>query len=450
MEVFTAFGAHADYEMGRVVDAARAVPGGENTMIVYMLGDNGASAEGGLDGTLNEIAAYSGVPMHWQDMVKDIDDLGSKKFDNHFPVGWAHAVNAPFQWTKQVASHFGGTRNPLIIDWPARIKHPGELRPQFHHVIDIAPTILEAAGIREPTMVNGVAQKPMEGVSMVYTFDQANSLSHRKTQYFEMQGYRGIYQDGWMASSITFEPWVLQRPKFDIDKAKWELYDVTKDFSQAHDLAAENPLKVRQMEQLFWAEAAKHDVLPIDWRSLERTSDIAMGRPNPTIGRKRFEYPGGLTSVLLGSAPVLGNRSFSISADVTIPPGGADGMIFTQGGFTAGWGFYIQGGKLVGEHNFLGLQRFKVISSEPVPTGKVTLGMDFAYDGGGPAKGGLMALSANGRRIGEGRIERTVPGQYSAFEGQDIGMDTGTPIDEGYTPPFAFGGKIQSLKVELQ
>ena len=450
MEVFVAYGAHADAEMGRIVDAVKALPDADNTMIVYILGDNGASAEGGLEGTLNEIAAYSGVPMHWQDMVKSIDDLGTKKFDNHFPVGWAHAVNTPFQWTKQVASHFGGTRNPLIIDWPARIKDHGALRSQFHHVIDVAPTILEAAGIREPATVDGTPQKPIEGVSMVYAFDEAGAPSHRKTQYFEMQGYRGIYQDGWMASSITFEPWILQRPQFDIDKAKWELYNIKEDFSQAHDLAAANPLKVKQMNDLFWAEAAKYDVLPIDWRSLERTSDIAMGRPNPTIGRKHFEYPGQLTNVLLGSAPVLGNTSFSVTADVIVPAGGAEGMIFTQGGFTAGWGFYVQGGKLVGEHNFLGLNRYKVVSTEALPTGSSTLKMEFAYDGGGPAKGGTITLSVNGKKIGEGRIDRTVPGQYSAFEGQDIGKDTGTPIDEGYTPPFSFNGEITKVIVDLK
>jgi arylsulfatase A-like enzyme len=257
-------------------------------------------------------------------------NLGTRKFDNHFPVGWAHAVNTPFRWTKQVASHFGGTRNPLIIDWPARIKDHGALRSQFHHVIDIASTILEAAGLNEPTMVDGTPQKPIEGVSMNYTFDNASAPSHRKTQYFEMQGYRGIYQDGWMASSITFEPWILQRPQFDIDKAKWELYNIKEDFSQAHDVSNQNPLKIKQMGDLFWAEAAKYDVLPIDWRSLERTSDIAMGRPNPTIGRKHFEYPGQLTNVLLGSAPVLGNTSFSVTADVNTPPGGADGMIHAR------------------------------------------------------------------------------------------------------------------------
>jgi hypothetical protein len=298
-------------------------------------------------------------------------------------------------------------------------------------------------------MVDGTPQKPIEGVSMNYTFDDASAAGHRKTQYFEMQGYRGIYQDGWMASSITFEPWILQRPQFDIDKAKWELYNIKEDFSQAHDLANHNSLKVKQMGDLFWAEAAKYDVLPIDWRSLERTSDIAMGRPNPTIGRQHFEYPGQLTNVLLGSAPVLGNTSFSITADVDIPPGGADGMIFTQGGFTAGWGFYVQGGNLVGEHNFLGLNRYKIVSTESVPTGRSSLKMDFAYDGSGLAKGGVITLSVNGKKIGEGRVDRTVPGQYSAFEGQDIGKDTGTPIDEGYTPPFSFGGEIKSVTVDL-
>lgn len=450
MEAFAAFGAHADYEMGRIIDTVKAMPDADNTMIIYILGDNGASAEGGLEGTLNEIAAYSGVPMHWQDMQTVIDDIGGRKYDNHFPVGWAHAMNTPFQWTKQVASHFGGTRNPMVISWPARIKQIGQLRSQFEHVIDIAPTILEAAGISEPTSVDGTAQKPMEGISIVYTFDNATAPSRRKTQYFEMQGYRGIYQDGWMASSVTFEPWILQRPVFDVDKAKWELYKITDDFSQAKDLAGDNPLKVRQMEQLFWAEAAKYNVLPLDWRSLERTSDIAMGRPNPTIGRKHFEYPGDLTNIMLGSAPVLSNRSFSVKADIDTTDSGASGMIFTQGGFTAGWGFYVADQKLVGVHNFLGIERYRIVSTEPLQKGKSTVELDFAYDGGGLAKGGVITLSANGKKIGEGKIPRTVPGQYSAFEGQDIGMDTGTPIDDSYKPPFAFTGKIERVTVDLK
>lgn len=450
MEVFAAYGAHVDYEMGRVVDAVRSMPGGENTLIFYIAGDNGASAEGGLEGTLNEIAAYSRVPQTWEYMAQHIDEIGSRKFDNHIPVGWAHAVNTPFQWTKQVASHFGGTRNPLIVSWPARVKDRGELHGQFHHVIDIAPTILEAAGVQEPQSVNGVAQKPMEGVSMAYSFNDGKAKDQRRTQYFEMQGYRGIYHDGWMASSITFEPWNLVRPEFDIDKAKWELYDLTKDFSQAHDLASQNPDKVKMMEALFWSEAARYNVLPIDWRSLERVSDITMGRPNPTLGRTHFEYPGLLTNLALGSAPVLGNRSFSVSADVDIPEGGTEGMLFTQGGFTAGWGFYVQDKKLVAVHNFLGMERYKVVSTEPVPTGKSTLKVEFVYDGGGLGKGGTIKLSANDKPLGEGRVDRSVQGQYSAFEGQDIGMDTGSPVDDSYVPPFKFKGKIDRVVVELK
>lgn len=450
MEVFAAYGAYTDYQMGRIVDAVRAMPGGDNTMIVYIMGDNGASAEGGLDGTLNEIAAYSSVPMTWQSMLPAINDLGSKQHDNHFPVGWALAMDTPFQWTKQVASHFGGTRNPLIISWPARIKDKGGLRQQFHHIIDIAPTILEAAGLQQPTMMDGVAQKPIEGVSMEYAFDDAKTPTHRRTQYFEMQGYRGIYHDGWMASSITFQPWVLLRPEFDIDKAKWELYDTTKDFSQADDLAASNPAKVKEMEQLFWAEAAKYNVLPIDWRSLERSSDVAMGRPNPTIGRTTFNYPGNLPGVLLGSAPVLVDRSFQISAAIDVPDGPKDGMLFTQGGFTAGWGFFVQNGKLVGEHNFLGLERYRVESSEALKPGKSEVSMDFAYDGGGRAKGGTLTLSVDGKAVGSGRVERTVPQLYSPFEGQDIGMDNGSPIDESYSPPFKYPGVIEGVRVELK
>lgn len=450
MEVFAAYGAHVDHEMGRVVDAVRKMPGGENTLIFYIAGDNGASAEGGLQGTLNEIASYSQVAEPWQDMLKHIDEIGGPLHDNHIPVGWAHAANTPFQWTKQVASHFGGTRNPLIVSWPAQIKDKGGLRTQFQDIIDIAPTILEAAGLKEPTSVNGVAQKPIEGVSIVYTFANAKAKDRRRTQYFEMQGYRGIYHDGWMASSITFEPWNLSRPEFDIDKAPWELYNIDQDFSQANNIAGSNPDKLKMMEALFWSEAARYNVLPIDWRSLERVGDEEMGRPNPTLGRREFDYPGRLTNVALGSAPVLRNRSFSVSADIVVPSTGAQGMLFTQGGSTAGWGFYVQQGKLVAIHNFLGIERYRVEANAPLPAGKSTVAMVFNYDGGGPAKGGTLQLIENGKVVGEGRLPRTVPGQYAAFEGQDIGMDTGSPVDSGYQPPFAFTGTIERVHVTLK
>jgi arylsulfatase len=450
MEVFAGFGAHIDHEMGRVIEAVKEFDDADNTLIIYILGDNGASAEGGLQGTLNEIASYSSVTMAWQDMLPHIDEIGTRHFDNHFPVGWAHAMDTPFQWTKQVASHFGGTRNPTIVSWPRAIQDQGGLRSQFHHVIDIAPTLLEAAGIPAPSIVNGTPQKPIEGVSMLYAFNDADAAGRRTTQYFEMQGYRGIYHDGWMASSMTFEPWNLTRPEFDIDTAPWELYDIEKDFSQATDLAVAEPAKLRQMEDVFWTQAAKYNVLPIDWRSLERVSDIAMGRPNPTLGRTVFEYPGKLTCLSLGSSPVLGNRSFSVTAEVELPDEEGNGMIFTQGGFTAGWAFYLLKGKLVGVHNFLGLQRFRTESANAVPKGASSLKLDFRYEGTGHGAGGMLSLYADGLQVAQGRIERTVPGAYSAFEGQDIGMDYGSPVDDSYTPPFHFNGVIRRVIVELQ
>ena len=253
-----------------------------------------------------------------------------------------------------------------------------------------------------------------------------------------------------MASSITFEPWNLTRPEFDIDTAKWELYNIDKDFSQANDLAATETAKLRQMEDSFWTQAAKYNVLPIDWRSLERVSDIAMGRPNPTLGRETFEYPGQLTRLSLGSSPVLSNRSFTLTAEVDLARDNGSGMIFTQGGFTAGWGFYLLDGKLVGVHNFLGIERFRIVSDEAVPKGTSKLRLDFAYDGKGYGKGGTLTLYANDRKIGEGRVERTTPGSYSAFEGQDIGMDSGSPVDDSYSPPFPFAGKIAKVTVDLK
>jgi arylsulfatase len=450
MEVFAAFGAHIDYEMGRVLDAVAARPDADNTLIIYILGDNGSSAEGGLDGEANEIASFNGVFEPIGEALKVIDELGGPKHYNHFPAGWAWAMDTPFQWTKQIASHFGGTRNPLVISWPAKIQEKGGIRNQFHHVIDIAPTILEAAGIQAPDTLNGVAQKPIEGVSMVYSFNDAKAADRRKSQIFELASNRGMYQNGWMASSIAYLPWAASRTGYDPNKSKWELYNIDKDFSQAEDLATQNPDKLESMVDLWWAEAARHDVLPLDWRSIERLSEQITGRPSLATGRKSFVYETALVALPEGAAPDLKNKSFTITADVEIPSGGAQGMIFTQGGITAGWGFYIQKGKLVGVHNYIDSERYRIVSSGNVPTGKVTLGLDFHYDGGGMGKGGTITLLANGSKIGEGRVEKTAGFKYSLYEGQDIGEDSGSPVDFTYTPPFRFTGKIDKVTLDLK
>jgi arylsulfatase A-like enzyme len=450
MEVFAGFGAHIDYEMGRVLDAVAALPDADNTLIIYILGDNGASAEGGLDGATNEIAGFNGVLENWQSNLKHIDELGGPKHYNHFPAAWAHAMDTPFQWTKQIASHFGGTRNPLVISWPAKIKERGGVRTQFHHVTDIMPTILEVAGIRAPDTLNGVAQKPIEGVSMVYSFNDSKAPDRRKSQLFELVSNRGMYQNGWMASSLAYLPWAATRTGYDPDKAKWELYRIDQDFSQANDLATKNPDKLKELVDLWWAEAARHDVLPLDWRSVERLSEQITGRPSLASDRKTFIYNTPLVALPEGSAPDLKNKSFTITAEVEIPSNGGDGMIFTQGGITAGWGFYLLKGKLVGLHNYIGLQRYRAVSTENVPTGKCTLTFDFKYDGGGMSKGGTITLLANGKKLGESRVEKTAGFKYSLYEGQDIGEDSGSPVDFDYTPPFKFNGKIQKLTLELK
>jgi arylsulfatase len=449
MEVFAAYGAHVDHEIGRVLDAVARLPDADNTLIIYIVGDNGASAEGGIEGSINENAFFNGVSETWQDNIKVIDELGGPKHFNHFPSAWAWAMNTPFQWTKQVASHFGGTRNPMLVSWPARIADKGGLRSQFHHVIDIAPTLLEAAGLQAPDVLNGVAQKPIDGVSMAYTFADAGAAGRRHAQVFEIGVNRGIYQNGWFASSLAFPPWQPLRTGFDVDKAKWELYNIEQDFSQADDLASANPDKLRAMQDLWWAEAARNNILPLDWRAVERLSAELTGKPSLAAGRNTFVYDTPLAALPEAAAPDLKKKSFSIVAEAEVAPD-ADGMIFTQGGFTGGWAFYIQQGKLVGVHNYVALARYRVVSTEPVPTGKVTLAMDFRYDGGGMGKGGTVTLLANGRKIGEGLVEKTTPFKYSLFEGQDIGEDTGSPVDFSYIPPFKFAGKLHRVTVELR
>ena len=449
MELFAGFGAQIDYEMGRVLDAAAKLPDADNTLVVYIMGDNGSSAEGGLDGETNENAAFNGVLETWQSNLKHIDELGGPKFYNHFPAGWAWAMDTPLQWTKQVASHFGGTRNPVIIFWPAKITDKGGVRTQFHHIMDVMPTILEAANIRAPETLNGIPQKPIEGVSMVYTFNNAKAEDRRKSQIFELVSNRGMYQNGWMASSLAFVPWEPVRTGYDPDKAKWELYHIDQDFSQADDLAAKYPEKLQALKDLWWAEAARENILPMDWRAVERLSDQLTGRPSIAAGRTTFVYETPLVALPEASAPDLKNKSFTITAEAEVPPDG-EGMIFTQGGITAGWGFYLQKGKLVGVHNYIGFERYRVVSTENVPTGKVTLAFDFKYDGGGMGKGGTITLLANGKKIGEGRVEKTTGLKYSLYEGQDIGEDSGSPVDFTYTPPYKFTGKLDRVTVELK
>ena len=449
MELFAAYGAHVDHEIGRVLDYVNTLPDADNTIIIYIVGDNGASAEGGLEGTLNELAIFNGYQMTYQDILPFIDELGSEKHFNHFTAEWAWAMNTPFQWTKQVASHLGGVRNPMIISWPAKIKDKHVVRNQFTHVVDIAPTVLEAIGIEEPSMVNGVPQKPIEGNSFLSTFADKNAAETHTLQYFELMSNRGMYQDGWWASSMAFEPWEPNRTEFDPYTNPWELYNLNEDFSQANNLAKSNPDKLVEMQALWWATASKHNVLPLDWRGVERFSAELTGKPNPSAGISHFVYPGAFSGLPEASAPNLKNKSFSISAKVEVPKNNS-GMIFTQGGNTAGWAFYMLNGKVYFTHNYIDLNRYIITSESTVPAGKHDLKVEFTYNGGKEmGKDGNVVLYLDGKKIGSGIIDKTTPFSYSQAETQDIGKDGGTPVDNNYQTPFTFKGTISELILDL-
>lgn len=449
MEVFAGYGAHCDHELGRVVEAVKALPNADNTVIIYIAGDNGSSAEGGLEGSLCENLFFNGFSEKWEDNIKAIDELGGPKYFNHFPSAWAHAMNAPFQWTKQVASHFGGTRNPMIISWPDRIKDGGGLREQFLHTIDIVPTIYEICGITAPSELLGVQQKPIEGRSFAHLFDDAAGKAPRRTQYFEMGCNRGLYHDGWMASSPSFVPWEANRTNYDPDTAPWELYDVSKDFSQAHDLASEMPEKLRELQDMWWVEAAKYSVLPLDWRATERFNSEAMGRPSLVRGHNKATYYPGIIGLPDAACPSILNKSWTITADIELLEDETNGMIITHGGLEGGYGLYLRDGVPTFVYNFLSLERPTFAAEKPLPKGKAQLTVDFVYDGDGVGKGGEISLSANGKKIAGGRLERTVPAQFSLGEGIDIGMDVGSPVDFTYSLPFAFTGKIEQVTIEL-
>jgi arylsulfatase len=452
MEVYAAYGAHADYHMGRVIDAVKLMPGGENTIFIYVAGDNGASAEGGLEGSINENLLFNGFSEKWQDNVKVIDEIGGPKHFNHFPAAWAFAMNTPFQWTKQVAGYFGATRNPMIVSWPSHIKDAGGLRSQFTHVIDIVPTLYEVIGITPPQQLNGVAQKPIEGTSFAYTFFDAKAKSRHMTQYFEMGSNRGIYHDGWMASALSFVPWAHTRSGFDPDKQKWELYHIDKDFSQAEDLSGSNPQKLRELQDLWWAEAAKYHVLPMDWRAGERLNAELMGRPTPGGKRKTFTYYPGQVALPNEAAPRILNRSWTLTADLEIPAGGAQGMIATQGGTTGGYGFYVRDGKPTFVYNYLARELFTFTASNPLPTGKVRVKVDLTYKGAPKERGKAfdVTMSVNGTKVAQGEVAKSIANVISLSEGMDVGMDSGSPVDFTYKPPFAFNGTIEKVVIDLK
>lgn len=453
-EVYAAYLAYTDHEIGRVIQAVEDLGELDNTLIIYISGDNGSSSEGTLIGTPNEVASFNGIEVPVDKQLKYFYDLwGSDQTYPHMAVAWTWAFDTPFKWTKQVASFFGGTRQGMAIAWPKSIKDSGGIRHQFHHVIDIVPTILEAAGIKAPNMVDGIAQKPMEGVSMAYTFNKANAKepSRHHTQYFEMFGNRALYHDGWIASTLPLSPpWVLMAdPNPDVfNSAKWELYDLTNDWTQENNLAESNPQKLRELQNLFIMEAAKYQVFPLD-NSLSLR--LLAPRPSLSAGKNNFIYYGEISGIPHGDAPSILNKSYTFTAEVEIPDDNAEGMLVTQGGRFGGYGLYILKGKPVFLYNLLGLERYRWEGSEKIPPGKHKIEFDFNYDGGGIGKGGLGTLKVDGKEAAAHRIEHTIPIIFQWDETFDVGVDTGTPVDDrDYKVPFRFTGKLNKLIVELR
>jgi arylsulfatase A-like enzyme len=450
-EVFSGFLEQTDSEIGRFEKALEDIGVMDNTLFIYISGDNGTSAEGGFVGMYNEMTYFNGVTEKVEDLIPLIDKWGGPETFPHMSAGWAVAFDTPFTWTKQVASDFGGTRNGMVIHWPKGIKQPGGLRSQFGHVIDIAPTILEAAGLPEPKSVDGVVQTPIEGTSLLYTFNDANAPERHTTQYFEMFGNRAVYHDGWLARTIHRAPWETSnlRP---LTSDVWDLYDVKNDFSLTNNLASQQPAKLKEMQDLFMKEAEKYHVLPIDDRTIERMNPELAGRPDLLGGRKSLTLYEGMQGMMENSFMNIKNRSNKITAELDIPAGGANGAILSQGGRFGGWSLYMKNGKPAYTYNFLGLARYTVTAPQALPKGPATVTADFAYDGGGPGKGGKLILYVNGKSVAEGRVEKTQPNIFSADETADVGIDNQTPVAEGIGigAETRFTGKINKITLEVR
>ncbi|MBP8303551.1 MAG: arylsulfatase [Phycisphaerae bacterium] len=452
MEIYAGFLEHTDHHVGRLIDALADLEILDDTLIFYIIGDNGASGEGTLQGTFNEMIPCNGfLKLETPEFLKaNIGKFGGPEAYNHYAVGWAHAMDTPYQWTKQVASHWGGTRNGTIVHWPKGIKAKGEVRSQFGHVIDVAPTVLEAAGLPEPTFVNGIQQKPYEGVSLLYSFDDAKAAGRHETQYFEIIGNRGIYHKGWTAVTKHRTPWetgAIKTIPFDDDL--WELYDTKSDWSQAHDLSKKMPEKLHELQRLWLIEAAKYNVIPLDDRLVERFNPDISGRPQLVRGNRQLLF-GGMKGLSPHSILNTTNKSFSITAEVVVPETGAEGVILASGGITGGFSLYARGGKLKYCYNFLGLKRFFVEGTKAIPAGKHQARMEFAYDGGGLAKGGAVSLYIDGQKVGEGRIEMTQPFAFSADETVDVGVEDGSPVSTDYGPRGnEFNGQVNWVELDV-
>ena len=452
MEIYAGFMEYTDHHVGRLVDSLKKLNLLENTLIYYIIGDNGSSAEGTINGTYNEMISLNGAAAVEtpEFLIARLDKLGGPESYNHYAVGWAHALDTPYQWTKQVASHWGGTRNGTIVHWPKGISEKGEIRTQFHHVIDVASTILEAAGLPEPTFVNGVQQKPLEGVSMAYSFNDASAAERHETQYFEMFGNRGIYHKGWTAVTRHSTPWLLggeKIPAFDDDN--WELYDTSKDWSQANNLAQQMPEKLHELQRLWLIEAVRHNVLPLDDRRVERINSDLAGRPVLIKGKSQILF-GSMGRLSENSVLNLKNKSHSVTAEIVVPTTGAEGVIVAQGGNAGGWSLYAKGGKLKYCYNLFGIQCFYAESSSALPPGDHQVRMEFAYAGGGFGKGGTVSLYVDGKKVGEGKVAATEPMLFSADDGCDVGVDTGAPVSPDYgSRGNEFSGRVKGVQLAI-
>jgi arylsulfatase A-like enzyme len=449
MEVYAGFMEHTDHHVGRVIDALEELELLDDTLVYVIVGDNGASAEGTPNGCFNELVVLNGAAglETVEFMTERIDDFGTPKAYNHYAVGWAHAMDTPYQWTKQVASHWGGTRNGAIVHWPSRFKAKGEVRTQFHHVIDVAATVLDVAGLPEPSFVHGIQQMPLHGVSMEPSFGDAAAPEVRDTQYFEMFCNRGIYHKGWTAVTRHSTPWLMtETPPLDADV--WELYGPD-DWTQAHDLSAEQPEKLSELQTLFLIEAAKYNVLPLDDRRAERFNADLAGRPQLVQGNRQLLF-GGMKRLSENSIVVMKNKSYAVTAEIDVPEEGAKGVIVAQGGAFGGWSLYANEGKAAYCYNLFGLQRFKVYGEDPLAEGEHQVRVEFAYDGGGLGKGGTATLYVDGNKVGEGRVEATVPMLFSGDETLDLGSDSGTPVSDDLTvDELEFNGRVRWIEFDL-
>jgi arylsulfatase len=448
METYAGYYEYADHQIGRIIDAIEETGELDNTLIIYIAGDNGGSAEGGFIGIANEVQGLNGIPATTETNQRYFDQWGSPETSPHYGVGWAWAMDTPFSWTKQMASYLGGTRNPMVVSWPAKIKDKGGLRSQYHHVNDIAPTLLEVIGIEEPDEVNGIKQKPMEGVSFAYTFASGTETAaeRKTTQYYELFGNRAIYHDGWMASVMHKVPWDISST-VPFDQDKWELFHLAEDFSQAEDLAKQYPEKLKELQAVFDQEAKKFGVFPLDDRFAQRMDTTL--RPSFTAGRYELVFYEGMEGLGEGSAPNTKNKSHTITTDVVIPEEGAEGVLLAFGGGTGGFVLYVQDNKFTYYYDYFGAADYK-IESTSLPTGKVKLKMDFKYDGGGVGKGGTATLYVNDKKAGEGRVEKTVPARFGT-DGMDIGKDLHAPVNhKDYKRPYPFTGEIERVRFELK